>query len=76
MQNKLAWLGFLGVLGFAGFFGNPLSFAFCANFIFFRYVKVVPDELFWANVRICATRGFFIFLIASNFIIITTCPID
>ena len=72
MENKLSYLGFLGLLGFGGFFGTPLMFSFFGNFIFFRYIRVVPDELFWINVRISATRGFFIFLILSNIIIITT----
>jgi len=72
MKNKLAYLGFLGLLGFAGFFGTPLLFVFFTNFIFFQYIKVVPDELFWANVRICATRGFFIFLIPSQLIAVIT----
>jgi len=72
MKNKLSYLGFLGVLGFAGFFATPLLFAFFANFVFFQYIKTVPDELFWANVRICATRGFFIFLIPAHFIIVIT----
>jgi hypothetical protein len=72
VKNKLSYLGFLGLLGFAGFFTTPFVFAFFASFIFFQYIKVVPDELFWANVRICATRGFFIFLIPSHFIIVIT----
>ena len=72
MNNKLAYLGFLGLLGFAGFFSTPLLFAFFANFIFFQYVKTVPDELFWANVRTCATRGFFVFLVPSQLIIVIT----
>lgn len=72
MKNKLAYLGFLGLLGFGGFFGSRLMFAFFANFVFFSYIKVVPDELFWANVRVCATRGFFIFLIPSQIIMVAT----
>ncbi|MCL2204161.1 MAG: DUF3796 domain-containing protein [Defluviitaleaceae bacterium] len=70
MKNKLAYLGFLGLLGFAGFFATPLLFSFFASFIFFQYIKTVPDELFWENVRICATRSFFIFLIPSHFILV------
>lgn len=72
MKNKLAYLGFLGLLGFAGFFGEPLLFFFFANFTFFQYIKTVPDELFWANVRMCATHAFFIFIIAGNFIVVTS----
>jgi len=72
MKNKLAYLGFLGLLGFAGFFSTPLAFAFFANLIFFQYIKIVPDELFWANVRTCATRGFFVFFIPSQLIIVIT----
>ena len=70
MKNKLAYLGFLGFLGFAGFFASPLLYSFFASFIFFQYITTVPDELFWANVRICATRSFFIFLVPSHFIIV------
>jgi len=72
VKNKLAYLGFLGLLGFAGFFATPLLFSFFASFIFFQYIKTVPDELFWENVRICATRSFFIFLIPSHFILVIT----
>lgn len=72
MKNKLAYLGVLGLLGFAGFFGTPLLFAFFANFIFFQYIKTVPDELFWSNVRICAARSFFIFFIPAQFIVVIT----
>jgi hypothetical protein len=68
MKNKLAYLGFLGLLGFAGFFGTPLLFSYFGYFTFFQYIKVVPDELFRANVRICATRGFFIYLVPSYLI--------
>ena len=71
MKNKLAYLGFLGLLGFAGFWGTPLMFSFFANFVFFIYIKVVPDELFWANVRVSATRGFFVYTAASKIIIVT-----
>ncbi|MCL2189654.1 MAG: DUF3796 domain-containing protein [Defluviitaleaceae bacterium] len=70
MKNKLAYLGFLGLLGFAGFFATPLLFSFFASFIFFQYIKTVPDELFWQNVRICATRSFFIFLVPSHIILV------
>ena len=69
MKNKLAYLGFLGLLGFAGFFGTPLLFASFANFMFFQYIKTVPDELFWANVRISATRGFFLFFVSTCLIL-------
>ncbi|MCL2362556.1 MAG: DUF3796 domain-containing protein [Defluviitaleaceae bacterium] len=72
MKNKLAYLGFLGLLGFAGFFGSNFLFAFFANFTFFQYIRTEPDELFWANIRACATRGFFIFLIAGTFIIVVS----
>ena len=72
MKNKLAYLGFLGFLGFAGFFGTPLLFTSFAGFIFFQYIRTVPDELFWANVRISAARGFFVFFIPSNFILVAS----
>lgn len=72
MKNKLAYLGFLGLLGFAGFFGEPLLFCFFANFTFFSYIRVVPDELFWDNVRVCATRGFFVFFVLSNCLVVAS----
>ncbi|MDR2906477.1 MAG: DUF3796 domain-containing protein [Bacteroidales bacterium] len=72
MKNKLAYLGFIGLLGFGGFFGTPLIFAFFGFLGFFYYIKVVPDELFWTNVRKCATYGFFTFLIPACLIIVTT----
>lgn len=72
MKNKLAYIGFLGFLGFAGFFGTPLMFSLFANFVFFQYAKTVPDELFWANVRTSAMRGFFVFLIPAQFILVVT----
>lgn len=72
MKNKLAYLGFLGLLGFAGFFGESLLYCFFANFVFFSYIRIVPDELFWINVRVCATRGFFIFFVLSNCLVVTS----
>jgi preprotein translocase subunit SecG len=72
MKNKLSNLGFLGVLGLAGFFGTPLLFSFLGFFVFFVYEKIIPDELFWANVRVSATRGFFTFLIPSCVIVVAT----
>lgn len=72
MKNKLVYLGLLGLLGFAGFFGNTWLFCFFANFTFFHYIKVVPDELFWNNVRVCATRGFFIFFVSSNCLVVAS----
>jgi len=72
MKNKLAYIGFLGLLGFAGFFGTPLLFVFFAFFAFFQYIKTVPDELFWANVRTSAARGFFVFLVPSCLIIVAS----
>jgi len=72
MKNKLAYLGFLGFLGFAGFFAYPILFSFFSCFVFFQYINTIPDELFWSNVRICATRGFFIFLIPAHFIVVIT----
>lgn len=47
-------------------------FAFFSNFVFFQYIKTVPDELFWANVRVCATRSFFVFIILTKLIVVTT----
>jgi len=70
MKNKLSYLGFLGLLGFTGFFGSFLLFGFFGFFEFFKYIKVEPDELFWSNVRTCATRSFFIFLVTSSILLV------
>lgn len=72
MKNKLAYLGFLGLLGFAGFLGDSWLFCFFANFTFFNYIRVVPDELFWNNVRVCSTRGFFVFFVLSNCLVVAS----
>ncbi len=72
MKNKLAYLGFLGLLGFAGFFGSSWLFFFFGNIAFFAYIKVVPDELFWNNVRVCATRAFFAFFVLSNCLVVVS----
>jgi hypothetical protein len=72
MKNKLAYLGFLGLLGFAGFFGTFGLLGFLGFFGFFGYSKVVPDELFWSNVRTCATCCFFIFLVSSSILLVST----
>ena len=69
MKNKLAYLGFLGFLGFSGFFGSPLLFFFFGYFSFFSYAKVIPDELFWANVRESATKAFFAMMVSSSMLI-------
>ena len=69
MKNKLAYLGFIGLLGFGGFVGNPLLFFFFGYFSFFSYAKVIPDELFWANVRYAATRAFFALTASSSILI-------
>ncbi len=72
MNNKLAYLGFLGLLGFAGFFGSSWLFFFFANLSFFTYIRVTPDELFWNNVRVCATRAFFTFFVLSNCLVVVS----
>ncbi|MFK4308590.1 glucan phosphoethanolaminetransferase (alkaline phosphatase superfamily) [Bacillus sp. RC242] len=75
MKNKLAYLGFIGFLGFLG----PLSFLgetsftyyFFAFFSFFLYAKVIPDELFILNVRIAATKAFFVALVSGVLLILS-----
>lgn len=71
MKNKLGFLGFLGLLGFLGFFTENKTYIFFFTFlIYFRYFKVIPDELFKENVRRAATPAFFtgvaIFVITSG----------
>ena len=58
------------MLGFAGFIGTPFLFVFLGFFGFFQYIKTVPDELFWANVRTSGARGFFVFLVPTCLIIV------
>lgn len=70
MKTKLTYIGFLGLLGFDGFFGTPWLFCFFGYFSFFSYIKVVPDELFWINVRQSATIAFFIMLVLSSLVIV------
>jgi hypothetical protein len=70
LKNKLSYLSFLGLLGFGGFFGTPAIFGFFGFFGFLEYLKVVPDELFWSNVRTCATRSFFVFLVSSSVLLV------
>ena len=56
-------LGYLGLLGFIGIIGiiteGRLFLAFFAFFVFFRYFFVIPDELFWQNLRRAAAPAFF-----------------
>ncbi|MCL2579202.1 MAG: DUF3796 domain-containing protein [Oscillospiraceae bacterium] len=67
MKNKLAYLGFLGLVGIGGFItGDLLMFSFFAFFVFFTYANVVPDELFWENVKRAALRAFIVQMVVSS----------
>jgi len=67
MKNKLAYIGFLGFIGVGGIFleGGTL-FSFFAFFSFFSFANVIPDELFWENVKRSALRAFFAQLAVSS----------
>lgn len=70
MKNKLAYLGFLGLLGFGGLIiQNTTLFSFFPFFIFFSYANVIPDELFWDNVKKSALHAFIVQTIISTIII-------
>ncbi len=69
MKNKLAYLGFLGLLGVLGIFTNPLLLCNFSYFLFFIYARVVPDELFWSNVRRSASVGFFLFSVPAAILV-------
>lgn len=61
MKNKLAYLGFLGLIGFLGIiYGKAPLFSFFSFFIFFSYLKVIPDELFWENIKKSALHAFIV----------------
>lgn len=70
MKNKFACLGFLGLLGFLGFLcSSPILFSFFANFVFFTYARIVPDELFWENVKQAGLVGFLTEMTLSSTVI-------
>ena len=67
MKNKLAYLGFLGFIGIGGILLlKPPLFAFSPFFIFFSYRNVIPDELFWENVKRSAFRAFIMQILISS----------
>lgn len=67
MKNKLAYLGFLGLIGLGGIFpGNAALFSFLSFFTFFSYANVIPDELFWENVKTSALRAFVAQIVIST----------
>ncbi|ADY55447.1 hypothetical protein Sgly_1122 [Syntrophobotulus glycolicus DSM 8271] len=66
MKNKLAYLGFLGFIGFGGLIGGKANlFSFLPFLIFFSYINVIPDELFWENVKNSAFYAFVVQTIIS-----------
>lgn len=59
MSNRMSMLGFLGLLGLLGFAaGNPGFYGFFGFFGFFGFAKVLPDEMFRANLDKAARNGF------------------
>ena len=70
MKNKFACLGFLGLFGFLGFLcSSPILFCLFGNFVFFTYARVVPDELFWENVKRAGLAGFLTEMTLSTVVI-------
>lgn len=58
-KNQLSYLGWLGLLGVFGFLINATWMkVFILFFFFFLYTNVVPDELFWRNVKNAAVKAF------------------
>ena len=67
MKNKYGYIGFLSLLGFMGVFGDePMFLCFFSFSLFFEYFWVIPDEMFIATMRKCATVAF-----ATNLFITT-----
>ena len=67
MKNKLAYLGFLGFIAIGGIvFREPPLYSFFAFFIFFSYANVIPDELFWENVKRSGLRAFIVQIFISS----------
>jgi hypothetical protein len=59
MHNKLSLMGFLGLLGLLGLVvDNPGFYGFFGFFGFFGFSKVMPDEMFRANLDKAARNGF------------------
>ena len=59
-KNKQALLGFASLLGLLGIFtDNRYYLGFFGFLVFFQYLWVVPDELFWSNVRRAGSTAFF-----------------
>lgn len=73
MKNKLGFLGLLGFAGLLGFTeGNAAFYGFFGFFIYFTYFKVIPDELFQANVGKAASISFFVALVSmAAFLLLT-----
>lgn len=61
--NKLGFFGFLGFISLVGVYtGKKEFFSFFAFFVFFQYFRVIPDELFKANLGRATTPAFFLTL--------------
>lgn len=59
MRNSLGLLGFLGLLGLLGLVtDNPGFYGFFGFFGFFGFAKMLPDEMFRANVDRAARNAF------------------
>lgn len=58
-KNPLAHLGWLGLIGVWGICINALWMkVFILFFVFCFFRSVIPDELFWQNVKKSAVRAF------------------
>lgn len=70
-RNPLFYLGWLGLIGILGIvYMSPWMLSCLLFFFFFFYGKMVPDELFWANVRRAGAKAFAVnigFTLVGNF---------
>lgn len=68
--NRIGLLGLLGLLALVWPIAGHWPFIFTLGYCtFFRYLRVIPDELFKENIKSSAATGFFVtqILIALTF---------
>jgi len=59
--NRIGLLGLLGFMVLIWPITGQWTFAFSIGyFFFFKYLRIIPDELFKENVRSSASSGFFL----------------
>lgn len=58
-RNPLCYFAVLGIIGFLGvYMMAPAVIVFLLFFFFWGYRDMIPDELFWENVRKAGLRAF------------------